>query len=93
MARGRKTGGGSRKGVPNKATTDVRSAIALLAENNIVKVQGWLERGARKNPLGAAKVFAALLEYHVPKLQRTELTGKDGKELALVQASKHDEAL
>jgi hypothetical protein len=92
MAKGRKTGG-RKAGTPNKATNDVRSAIAILAQNNIEKVQGWLERGARKNPLGAAKVFAAMLEYHVPKLQRTELTGKDGAELKLVQAAPHDEKL
>lgn len=77
----RPKGAGRKAGTPNKATTDVRSAIALLAQNNVEKVQGWLERGARKNPLGAAKVFAALLEYHVPKLGRVEMMGKDGGDL------------
>lgn len=42
MARGKKTGGGSRKGSPNKATADVRAAIALLLEGNVGKFQEWL---------------------------------------------------
>lgn len=92
MAKGRKTGGRA-KGTPNKATTDVRAAIALFAESNIEKVQVWLERGAKRNPLGAAKVFAMMLEYHVPKLARTEVTGENGGPVRLVSAKEHDTEL
>jgi hypothetical protein len=42
MAQGKKTGGGSRKGSPNKATADVRAAIAQLLEGNVGKFQEWL---------------------------------------------------
>lgn len=35
----------------------------------------------KPNPEGAAKVYLAAIEYHIPKLSRTELTGKDGAEL------------
>jgi hypothetical protein len=42
MAKGKKTGGGSRKGVPNKATADVRAAIATLAEECAPKLIDWL---------------------------------------------------
>ena len=35
MAKGKKTGGGSRQGVPNKTTVDVREAIALIAQRNV----------------------------------------------------------
>lgn len=42
MAQGRKTGGGSRKGVPNKATADVREAIALLLQSNVENFSVWL---------------------------------------------------
>lgn len=45
------------------------------------------------NPRMAFDMFQSVVEYHVPKLQRTELTGKDGKDLTLVQAAKDDEAL
>jgi hypothetical protein len=43
---GRKTGGGSRKGKPNKATADVRAAFAMLLERNVGKLENWLERVA-----------------------------------------------
>lgn len=84
MAQGRKTGGGSRKGKPNKATADVRACVALIAQNLAPEVEAWIRRGAKKNPLGAAKVLSDMLEYHMPKLSRTELTGKDGDALRVV---------
>lgn len=93
MALGRKTGGGSRKGKPNKVTKDVRAAVGLFAERNIHKLEIWLNRTARKQPAKAADLLLRALEYHVPKLGRIEHTGKDGKALVLVQASAHDEAL
>lgn len=32
-------------------------------------------------PQTAFELFQSVIEYHVPKLARTELTGKDGKDL------------
>lgn len=84
MAIGRKTGGGSRKGRPNKATADVRACVALVAQNLSPEVEDWIRKGAKKQPLKAAQVLGQLLEYHIPKLARTEVTGKDGKDLAVV---------
>jgi hypothetical protein len=46
MALGRKTGGGSRKGKPNRATADVRAAIAQVLERNAANFSKWLERVA-----------------------------------------------
>src|SRR6185437_15835855 len=90
MAKGRKTGGGSRKGSPNKATADVRAAIAGLAERNASNLEKWLKRVARKEPGRAADIFLRAIEYHIPKLARTELTSKDGKDLTVVvQAQPH----
>ncbi len=37
MATGKKTGGGSRKGIPHRATADVRAAIATFADDNVTK--------------------------------------------------------
>lgn len=69
-------GKGRKPGVPNKATSAVREAIALLAEQNVDKLQGWLDRVASRDPAKAVELFARLLEYHVPRLARTELTGE-----------------
>lgn len=76
MALGKKTGGGSRLGKPNKSTTDVRAAIALIAQNNIEKVQKWLLE--IEDPAKRVDLFLSMCEYHIPKLARTEHVGKDG---------------
>jgi hypothetical protein len=65
-------GPGRPKGSANKATTAVREAIARFAENNVEQLQGWLEKSAEKNPDKAADLFLRALEYHIPKLARTE---------------------
>lgn len=97
MARGKKSGGGSRKGKPNRATADARSAIARFVDGNAHRLQGWLDRIAEgtpkldeggdpkpgeyvtaPNPLRAFEAFQSVIEYHVPKLGRTEHVGDGG---------------
>ena len=85
MAKGIKTGGGSRKGIPNKSTAQAREAIALFVDGNADRLQGWLDQIAEdKGPQAAFDCFTSLLEYHVPKLARHEHTGQDGKPQELV---------
>jgi hypothetical protein len=67
---------GRRKGVSNKTTTDVRKAIALIAEQNIESFGAWLSQ--IRDPARRCEVFLRLIEYHVPKLARSEMTGPDG---------------
>ena len=79
MAKGIKTGGGSRKGVPNRSTAQAREAIAMFVDGNADQLQGWLDQIAEnEGPQAAFECFTSLLEYHVPKLARIETTGKDG---------------
>jgi hypothetical protein len=61
-------------GIPNKSTTAVREAIALFAEQNVSKLQGWLDKTAEKHPEKAADLFLRAREYFTPKLARTETT-------------------
>ena len=78
MAIGKKTGGGSRKGIPNRSTALAREAIATFVDNNADRLQGWLDQIAiEKGPEAAFRCFTDLVEYHVPKLARTEHTGAD----------------
>jgi hypothetical protein len=82
MAKGRKPGGpktgGRTKGTPNKATAGARQAIAALVEGNIDRIEGWLARTAIKDPARASDLMIRLLEFHVPKLARSEISGPDG---------------
>src|SRR5690242_11965451 len=67
--------GGSRKGIPNKITADVRTMI--LAALDHVGGQDYLAQQARDNP----KAFLSLLGRLIP----TQMTGPDNKELFPVQ--------
>jgi hypothetical protein len=77
MAKGIKTGG-RKAGVGNKTTVEVREAIALIAQRNVDKFDTWLEQVADVDPYKAADLYLKMIEYHIPKLARTEQTGKDG---------------
>lgn len=76
---------GRDKGAPNKATTHAKEAIARFVDGNSERLQGWLDQIAQNDgPKVAFQCVVDLLEYHVPKLARTEVTGKDGGPVATV---------
>jgi hypothetical protein len=80
---GRRKGAGRPKGSPNKSTARARETIAQFVEGNADRLNGWLDKIEKENgELEAFKAFTTLLEYHVPKLARSEITGKGGKDLA-----------
>jgi hypothetical protein len=73
-----KPGPGRPKGMPNKSTQAAREAIAAFVDGNADRLQGWLDEiAAEKRAQAAYDAFSTLLEYHVPKLARQEITGKD----------------
>jgi hypothetical protein len=75
---GRPPGPGRPKGLANKSTVAAREAIARFVDGNAHRVQEWLDLIAEtKGPLVAFQCYTDMIEYHVPKLSRTELTGKD----------------
>lgn len=79
-------GSGRPPGTPNKATADARKAIADFVDGNAQRMLEWLDAVAAGDPThdrapDPAKAFAlfqGVIEYHVPKLARSEITGKDG---------------
>lgn len=77
---------------PNKTTLEVRQAIAQLAESSAPMVEQWLATVATEDPAKAMDLWLKMIEYHVPKLARTEVTGKDGGPVR-VFATNLDEAL
>ncbi len=85
--------GGSRLGRPNKATANAREAIARFVDDNADRMQGWLDEIAEKQGAMAAwRCLADVLEYHVPKLARTEHVGDGGGPVRIV-ASTDDQNL
>jgi hypothetical protein len=79
---------GRKPGVPNKDVADVRATIKLVAERKVLELETWLNRVARKDPDKAMSLYLNMLEYHVPKLQRTEVTGLDGAALSVELSAK-----
>lgn len=93
LAAGGRRGAGRPKGVPNKTTQAARAAIASFVDGNAERIQGWLDEiYAEKGAEGAWNCFIDLVEYHVPKLARTEVTGINGGAI-VVQSQPKDEAL
>jgi hypothetical protein len=70
------------KGVPNKATRDIKQAYQTLIENNLDNLTRWLNQIAKDNPEKAIGIMMGLSEYVIPKLGRidADITTK-GKEL------------
>ena len=74
-----KAGPGRPKGLPNKSTANAREAITRFVDGNADRLQEWLDQIAvQEGPQAAFKCFSDLLEYHIPKLARSEQTGPDG---------------
>lgn len=77
-------GKGRPKGTPNKSTAIVREAIANLLERNAPNMDKWLNEVAQDDPYKALDLMNKLSEYHIPKLARTEVTGRDGEAQEMV---------
>lgn len=81
------------KGSQNRRTANAREAIGRFIDGNAHRVQGWLDKiEASDGPLMALRCYQDFVEYHVPKLQRTELTGAQGGAIQIV-ATHADETL
>lgn len=75
--------GGRAAGTPNKATSEARQAIAWFVDGNAHRLKEWLDKVAdgdpvhdiKPNPAKAFELFQSVVEYHIPKLARTEHAG------------------
>ncbi len=77
----------------NKTTANAREAIARLVDGNAERLQEWLDQIAeRDGPQAAWRCMMDVIEYHVPKLSRTEHTGADGGPIQIL-ASEADERI
>lgn len=99
----RTPGSGRKKGTPDKATGEAREAIGLFVDSNAHRLQDWLDKiaegipdektpgeylkGKEPNPDRAFTLFQSVIEYHVPKLARTEVTGANNGPLTYTDLS------
>lgn len=67
---------GKPKGSVNKSTTKAREAIAAFVDRNAHRLEGWLDKIAEKDPKQAFDCFQSIIEYHIPKLARTDVDAK-----------------
>jgi hypothetical protein len=93
--KGRAKTGGRKKGLKLQKVADTREHIRILLEQFAPSLGELIREIKRTNGAAAAfDAYAKLLEFGVPKLQRTELTGKDGKDLPVIlQAAPYDDRL
>jgi len=92
VVKNRKKAGGRTSGTPNKTTQQAREAIAMFVDGNAHRLAEWLDEVANgipeadiePNPAKAFELFQSVVEYHVPKLARTEITGADEGAIEMV---------
>ena len=83
-------GKGRPKGIPNKLNGSVREMIARMAETTAEDFEFWLKDVAqgissgKPDPARAAELYLKAIEYHIPKLARTEVSGDQDKPVKLV---------
>jgi hypothetical protein len=65
---------GRPKGVPNKATKDIKQHYADLIAGNLDRIQGWLDRVAEENPQAAIDLLIKLSPFVIPKNVSQEIT-------------------
>ena len=68
-------------GSKNNSTKMIKEAYAMLVENNLENMSGWLNEIAANDPKAAMELVIKLSERFVPALARTELTAADGEDI------------
>lgn len=79
---------GRPKGIPNKVTQEARELVKQILDSNLPNIQSWLLMTAEgvyddetgkylvlPNYAKACDIVQNMVEYSVPKLNRTELVG------------------
>jgi hypothetical protein len=72
------SGPGRSKGSPNKVTTRIKEAFALLLEQRMDNLGEMIDRIAVDDPKAAVDLIVRISERFVPKLTQTSLTNGDG---------------
>ena len=65
---------GRPKGATNKATMKIKDAYADLINNNLERIQGWLDQVASDDPKNALDFLIKLSPFVVPRKTETDMT-------------------
>lgn len=84
MAKGKKTGG-KVKGSQNKDLKPIREKFNQLLDG--YTIEDMIDDLRSLEPKDRLNIVNGISEYIIPKLARTELTGKDGDEIKVRQFS------
>lgn len=76
--------GGRKKGTPNKDTKKLRQKVDILLSEKWEQLENDLKE---LKPKDRIEVYIKLLEYALPKLNRTELNSSDEIEVMLKMSS------
>jgi len=80
----RPAGAGRKPGQVNRQTKLAREAIARFVDGNADRLESWLEQIEETDgPMAAFRCFMDVVEYHVPKLARSEVVGDGGGALTV----------
>jgi hypothetical protein len=76
---------GRPKGVPNRATKDIKQHYANLISGNLDSIQGWLNRVAETDPKGAIDLLIRLSPFVIPKHVNQEITFESPIQIVIPQ--------
>ena len=76
--------GGRRKGSQNRLTKEMKQGFLEAFKNMEPHFERWLTDVASDDPATACKIMVSMADFIFPRINRTELTGKDGERLRAV---------
>ena len=62
---------GRPKGSMNKSSQVLRESLSFLIEENLDKMNEWIDRIAEDDPRAAFQCMVSIMEFNIPKLTRT----------------------
>jgi len=79
--------GGRKPGALNRSTEEMKLTIARATNNVLSTINTDLEEIKKKNPEKAMELAFKLLEYVMPKLSRTEMSGEINQKIQQISVN------
>jgi hypothetical protein len=78
---------GRKPGALNRSTEEMKLTIARATNNVLSTINADLEEIKKKNPEKAMELAFKLLEYVMPKLSRTEMSGEINQKIQQISVN------